>query len=115
MAPRVRRGCRNCPRKPDAAKPQSTAPPRVLAISGESEGLRLWNHVLFGTGTCISMIEGYQASHMPGQPQNQIRQLIQRLQRVLQKFEEKDEGLLSTKPELPARQTDGGGGQLEVG
>jgi len=39
---------------------------RVVCVQGEAE--RLWRHVMFGTGTCVGMIEGYLNIGMPGDP-----------------------------------------------
>lgn len=90
MVRRSKRRCRNCPDE-EAVKPTPNVAtnkyadrvlePRLVTQVSESE--RLWNHVLFGTGTCIGMIEGYAKLGLPGDPAPQIQQLIQRLQGVL--------------------------------
>jgi hypothetical protein len=59
-------------------------------IDTPTEGLRLWNHVLFGTGTCVDMIQGYADLGMPGDPAPKIRDLIVRLTRVLHQVENKN-------------------------
>jgi hypothetical protein len=49
----------------------------------------LWKHVLFGTGTCISMIEGYAKAKLTGNPLKGLLQLRDRLNRVIALYEEK--------------------------
>ena len=93
------RRCRNCPDSPQApvlpkSKPAQTEqkPASVLSqrlIDDESEGLRLWNHVLFGTKTCCDMIDGYANLDMPGDPRQKIRELIASLTTTLNKLESK--------------------------
>jgi hypothetical protein len=89
MARRNRR-CRGCP--PDApavVKPAQvvtkTLDPALITREGESE--RLWHHVLFGTATCVGMIEGYADKGLPGNPVPQIAELIRRLAVVAQHYE----------------------------
>jgi hypothetical protein len=53
------------------------------AITLEGQGQRLWDHVLFGTGTCVGMIQGYANLGLPGDPCNQIEDLIGQLSAVL--------------------------------
>ena len=98
MSRRTRR-CRNCPDSPQAPpllqskvaqteqKPASVLSQRV--IDTDSEGLRLWNHVLFGTKTCCDMIQGYADLGMPGDPRLKIRELIGSLTNTLQQLESK--------------------------
>lgn len=96
MAKRRRR-CRNCP---DESTPGSDASsiaaeklssakiePRVISVEGE--GQRLWNHVLFGTGTCIGMLRGYADLNMPGDPLPQLHELASRLSQVIKTLEGK--------------------------
>lgn len=99
MSRRTRR-CRNCPDSPQAPalpiksvqiaeqKPVTILSPKI--IDSESEGLRLWNHVLFGTFTCVDMIAGYANLGMPGDPAPKIRDLIGRLTAVLKQVENKN-------------------------
>ena len=81
------RRCRNCPEPATPAKAQQ---PQVITkftgktldpnlVTQQTESARLWNHVLFGTGTCVGMIEGYVSMGLPGDPLPQIKLLINRL------------------------------------
>ena len=56
-------------------------------VSSVGEGMRLWSHVLFGTNTCVSMIEGYQQLGMPGDPLPAIIQLRDRLSNLIHTIE----------------------------
>jgi hypothetical protein len=94
------RRCRNCPdAQPAIAQPVQDAVTKLapklsgkrldndlLTRAGESD--RLWNHVLFGTATCVGMIEGYVALGLPGNPQPQIVELIRRLSNVVKQLED---------------------------
>ena len=60
---------------------------RLISVEGEAD--RLWNHVLFGTGTCVGMIEGYVQLKMPGNPLSQLHALVERLVQVIQTLERK--------------------------
>jgi molybdopterin biosynthesis enzyme len=60
----------------------------TLAITSPGEGERLWKHVLFGTSTCVAMVEGYAALDMPGNPKEALVALRDRIQKVLLKYEE---------------------------
>jgi len=95
MPPRNRRPpCHNCPK---AVAPKTTPKlPTVQAAASTpamdfptSEALRLWNHVLFGTGTCVGMIEGYAALNMPGDPLAGIKHLRDRLSTVIHIYEDR--------------------------
>lgn len=84
MAPRNTRPnqtgpCKTCPQK------QAMPPALRVAIQSlpEQQGQYLWSHVVFGTGTCISMIEGYAKHGMPGANANAIHALRDRLNGVL--------------------------------
>jgi hypothetical protein len=97
---RNKRRCRNCPdAQPAAVQPVQVAATQIatklagkkfdnnlLTRPGESD--RLWNHVLFGTATCVGMIEGYVALGLPGNPHPQIVELVQRLVNVAKQIEE---------------------------
>lgn len=101
MARRNRR-CRGCPDSPPAvATPVQDATTKIAAkiagrqldpnlITRQGESDRLWNHVLFGTATCVGMIEGYAELGLPGNPVPQIAELIRRLANVAQKYENPD-------------------------
>lgn len=82
--PRNRRGCSNCPKPPAA---QSSPPEqRVLQITTDSEGDRLWKHVLFGTSTCLAMIEGYADLAMPGDPRDTLVSFRDRLNTLIERL-----------------------------
>lgn len=93
------RRCRNCPDPAPPVKAQSP-PPAVAKYAGKTldpnlvnrsdESARLWNHVLFGTGTCVGMIEGYVSMGLPGDPLPQIDLLIKRLSAVSKQLEERN-------------------------
>jgi hypothetical protein len=88
MPPRVKTPCRFCPEPTQTLKPTPVPETMRLAITTPGEGERLWKHVLFGTSTCISMIEGYAALDMPGNPQAALVALRDRIDKVLSKYEE---------------------------
>ena len=56
----------------------------------EEEYFRLWRHVLFGTGTCLSMIEGYTGLNMPGDVLADLYDLRKRLNSVISIHEAKN-------------------------
>lgn len=58
-------------------------------VSSRSESERLWKHVLFGTGTCIGMIEGYTALNLPGDPRAGLKKLRDRINTLITKHEAK--------------------------
>lgn len=98
MTVRNARKCRrNCPEPPVVTEVKASPSPRVLNITSESEGERLWHHVLFGTGTCVDMIEGYHAANMPGNPLERIKSLSGRLQAVINTIETNNEGSSSSE------------------
>src|SRR5258708_28331759 len=90
MPPRFTPRCRFCPQPASAPvlKPTPTVQDVTLAITSPGEGERLWKHVLFGTSTCVSMIEGYAALSMPGNPRAALVALRDRIEEVLSKYEE---------------------------
>lgn len=83
----ARKRCRgrNCPDAPQVK--MAAQPTAMLNITSDGEGMRLWKHVLFGTGTCIGMIEGYAALGMPGDPYEALCQLRERLNQVISTYE----------------------------
>ena len=89
MPPRnASKACRTCPQpKPPASTPP-TATVQALPLT-VTDGVRLWKHVLFGTATCVSMIEGYAADEMPGDPLEGVKHLRNRLQKVIQLLEDR--------------------------
>ena len=98
---RSRRGrrCRNCPEETqvtptpvaDAASKavgqlaKALLDPRLVSVDGEAD--RLWKHVLFGTGTCVGMIEGYVNLEMPGNPLPHLHNLAGRLIAIIEMLE----------------------------
>lgn len=64
-------------------------PETLFMLPPETEYIRLWRHVIFGTGTCISMIEGYTGLNMPGDVLNDLYVLRDRLNSVISKHEAK--------------------------
>jgi hypothetical protein len=86
---RHKRRCRNCPEteQPTVAKSVAAAEADKTAakklsqsiVTSEGEGQKLWNHVLYGTGTCVGMMQGYFSLGMPGDPLPQLQQLIESL------------------------------------
>lgn len=98
---------RNCPDKPaEPAPPQvshqfSDAKLDQRVVNVENEGVRLWNHVLYGTGTCVGMLAGYTQLNVPGNPLPQLHSLAARLQEIIHQHEKKHE--------ISASQDDGPG------
>ena len=100
MAARRRR-CRNCPDEQQplsaaqsiadkaAAKVTSSVIDRNV-ITTEGEGQKLWNHVLFGTGTCIGMMQGYANLGMPGDPLPQLRDMNSMLTEIIKQVEKQN-------------------------
>ena len=101
MPPRnQKKPCHNCPqpkaeRDLRAQRPvKKGADPLVAAPPSEQpnsvpveEGLKLWRHVLFGTNTCIDMIEGYSKLGMPGDPTDGVKHLRNRLNQIINNLE----------------------------
>jgi hypothetical protein len=107
------RRCRNCPAEQSpvqqaanlatAKTTKRALDPSLLTL--KSESARLWNHVLFGTGTCVGMIEGYISLGLPGDPLPQIHTLIHRLGAVAAQLEEQHADQ-NPKEHLPGDTTD---------
>lgn len=85
-----RKNCRNCPDEGNTVLKPETKPlifvnkykDKVLderLVKSETESQRLWNHVLFGTSTCIQMIHGYASLGLPGDAVPQIDMMISKL------------------------------------
>jgi hypothetical protein len=92
MAVRFKEKCRFCPdAQPANSTPKLKRKPNttntILSISTPAEGQRLWKHVLFGTSTCISMIEGYAALGMPGDPCCALKELRDRIGNIIANIE----------------------------
>ena len=100
MPPRYTPKCRFCPQpaSKQVLKPTPSVQTVKLAITSPGEGERLWKHVLFGTSTCVAMIEGYAALDMPGSPCEALVALRDRIQKVLSKYEEPHAHLESDGP-----------------
>lgn len=93
MPPRPTRPQKNCPTCPTSRAMAAASPPaRTLAITSQGEGDRLWKHVLFGTMTCVTMIEGYVDLGMPGDCAQGIATLRDRLDAVLTKVKGRTNG-----------------------
>lgn len=73
--------CSNCP------KPQETVVSKPAVISHRTEGKRLWKHVAYGAGTIVSMMEGYSLLNMPDAPLDSLRELRDRLTKVIHSLE----------------------------
>jgi hypothetical protein len=93
---RERKRCRRCPDPPaPKALPVSTAAAEKAAaklagtsLTVASEAERLWSHILFGTGTCVGMLQGYADLDMPGDPLPGLRDLRDRLNRIIKHREQ---------------------------
>lgn len=59
--------------------------PAILTTEGE--GCRLWKHVVFGTNTCLSMLDGYADLGMPGDPVPELQLMVTKLKRIITKLE----------------------------
>jgi len=86
----ARRRCRNCPEEqPAASVVKTVAASAAVKVTGavidqkiitaDGAGQKLWNHVLFGTSTCVGMMRGYAELGMPGDPLPQLRDIISML------------------------------------
>ena len=97
---RRKRRCRNCtdPQSDElvsnaAAKSAAKLDSRTLddsLVTQTGESQRLWRHVLYGTATCLGMIEGYANLGMSGDPLPQLLQLSERLQKLIKTFEDRN-------------------------
>lgn len=61
-------------------------PNTLFELHPEEEYIRLWTHVLYGSQTCIKMIEGYAELGMPGDPLPQLVELKKRVDRLVEIF-----------------------------
>src|SRR5438445_13774902 len=121
MAVRNKRKCGNCPEplaRVVAVTPQVGRPPEPRAVQGlylatSDEGQRLWKHVCFGTSTCISMIEGYALMQMPGDPTEALKQMRDRLDKVLTALEQANAPVDSAERPSPSSPTDDPSPELE--
>lgn len=111
MAVRHTRRCKNCPQPEPQFVGQA---PRIVHITLQSEGEHLWKHVLTGTSSCVSMIEGYAAGSMPGLSVPELETLRDRLDQVINNYEDNDETFDSNPSEryAPADEADGALGQV---
>lgn len=130
MPPRFKKPCYRCPSAEDdrrrgfavdgtasPASPAAAVPTlnggTTLAVTSESEGLRLWRHVLFGAGTCIGMIEGYQCLGMPGNPKDDLVVLRDRLHNIITKIEATNEDPVPDERQPPVEPLDAPDGNVE--
>lgn len=108
-----RRCRRNCPE--EAPKPgiAPARPAQSLSVTSKSEGDRIWRHALYGTGTCIGMIEGYAQMGMPGDPLDTINEFVRRLVSVAAHIKAKrNESTDAQSGQLPAREDHSQGSEL---
>lgn len=86
MAVRNKRPCKNCPQSPDGEQKVNAKGINytVTYVGPQDQGEKLWKHVLFGTGTCINMIEGYAKMQMPGDPLPGLKELRDRLNVIIE-------------------------------
>lgn len=82
--------CTNCPKPKPTVKSVVVQPLAVFNVEMD-QGLRLWKHVLFGTGTCIDMIEGYMKGNLPGDPIDGVKHLRDRLTQIINTLEAKND------------------------
>lgn len=112
MARRNNRRCRNCPDEQTpsvattvatnaAAKVTSSVIDRKI-ITTDGAGQKLWNHVLFGTSTCVGMMRGYADLGMPGDPLPQLREIISMLTDLKDQLESNQCGSKSHTASTPS-------------
>ena len=96
-----------CPTCPDKA--QAVSQPRTLMVSTESEGMRLWNHALFGTNTCCLLLLGYVELNMPGDPLPRLYELRNLLDQTIKLREARNATHPAEKPspDRPSVRVDG--------
>src|SRR5687768_6938558 len=82
--------CPTCPERRSEQVAEAVNHPRVLAITSQGEGERLWKHVLFGTQTCLGMIHGYAELEMPGDPLPALCQLRDYLSNIISILESRN-------------------------
>lgn len=87
---RRKKFCRNCDSPNVVAKAAKKAAEQTPSVISEgTESVRLWRHVLYGTGTCVGMMEGYAALGMEGASVEQIQALIVRLDKLISTVQNK--------------------------
>ncbi len=59
----------------------------LFELSTEEEYNKLWNHILYGTKTCIRMLKGYTDLGMPGEPLESLIDLRDELQKLIERHE----------------------------
>lgn len=62
-------------------------PQSLLHLLPAEEYEKLWRHGLVGTSSCVGLLEGYSDIGMPMVPVKQIRELAERLLRIVEKEE----------------------------
>lgn len=88
MAVRYPKGvCQTCPKPTPTPVPAAKIELRSYHSVPMDESLRLWRHILFGTTTCVSIIEGYAEQGLPGNPIDGVKHLRDRLNTLIQKLE----------------------------
>src|SRR5688572_5371260 len=65
-------------------------PESLFMLPPEDEYIRLWRHVLYGTGTCLGMIEGYTRLNMPGSVLEDLYKLRDQLNSIISVHEAKN-------------------------
>lgn len=68
-------------------KKSTPTPPPAKALNPNTDYTRLWNHVTFGCGTVVGMIEGYAALGMPNMPKEKLVVLRDCLDRVIETYQ----------------------------
>lgn len=96
MARRKNAPCRGCPPNPPAPSTITVAADKSrradakvdpVIINTPGEGQKLWSHVLYGTGTCLGMIEGYYNLRVPGDPLPGLLELKKRIDYLIDKIQ----------------------------
>ena len=72
--------------QPTLDKKQSlTIPETLFELQTEAEYKKLWNHILYGTKTCIRMLKGYTDLGMPGEPLESLINLRNTLNEIIER------------------------------
>ena len=112
MPPR-NKPCKGCPQS-TVSTPKTKVSPitgkavehKSIVITSTEEGQNLWNHILFGTGSCVGMIEGYQKMGLPGDPLPSLIDLRDRLNAVINNnFKVKNGNCTPTERDAPTSES----------